>query len=171
MADRKLLDMYEPKGSDLLSTFVDGLAANVRAIKAAFPVGCFYISTDPTSPQEILGGRWRAVGPGRVLMTAGFSDYWFDGDRMVVEDGQKAGVEGGQSRHSHLTSMGFDGNLAYCLLENGNPIFNSAVRGDCMGFNIQKSYDISHTQVRVAYTREQSSRPPYLTCYMWERVG
>lgn len=167
----KLLEMYEPKGSDLLSAFVEGLASNIRAIKEAYPVGYIWISTDKTSPQEIVGGHWKAIGSGRVLMTAGFTDYWFDGDRRVTEDGTKSGYEGGQSRHSHLTSMGFDGNLAYCLLENGNPIFNSAVRGDCMGFNIEKSWNITHTQVRVAYTREQSSRPPYYTVYMWERTS
>lgn len=166
-----ILTMYEPKGSDLLSTFVSGLASNVQAIKAAFPVGYIWISTSQTSPQGIVGGQWKSIGSGRVLVTAGFDDYGFDGDRRVSMPGSKAGMTGGSSRHSHLTAMGFDGNLAYCLLENGNPIFNSAVRGDCMGFNIEKSWDISHTQVRVAYTREQSSYPPYYTVWMWERTG
>lgn len=167
----KLLELYEPTGADFLVDFVKGMAGNMAAIKAAYPVGIVLPFTSDFDPNEVLGGRWARIPNGTVLMAPGFSDQWWYGDEYHSVNYNEARLTGGQERHTHLTAMGFDGNLAYCLLQNGNPVFNSAVKMDCMGFNIQKSYDISHSEVRVAYTRENSSRPPFYTCFMWERIA
>lgn len=173
MADQtpKLLDMYEPTGADFLVDFVKGMAGNVRALKAAYPVGIVLPFTSDFDPNKVIGGRWARVPNGTVLMEPGFSDQWWYGDEYHAIDYDKTRMTGGQERHTHLTAMGFDGNLMYCLAQNGNPIYNSAVKDNCHGFNVQKSYDITGTQVRVAYTRENSSRPPFYTCYLWERIS
>lgn len=36
----------------------------------AYPIGAVYIRTQPTNPTSILGGRWKALNEGRVLIGA-----------------------------------------------------------------------------------------------------
>lgn len=36
----------------------------------AYPIGAVYISTQPTNPASILGGSWKALNEGRVLIGA-----------------------------------------------------------------------------------------------------
>ena len=173
----KLLDMYEPNGADLLSTFVEGLKANVQALKATYPVGRMYISTSNISPAEFIGGTtWKAVGSGRVLVTAGFNEFMYSGDTRIELDGRDAGMEGGSPRHTHLTPMGFDGSQLYGLMGNdlegnsGVPIYNSAKKDHQHGVYSSVS-NFDDNSVRVAYTRENTSYPPYYTVYIWERVA
>lgn len=171
-----LTGLYKPKGSDKLSTFVDGMAANMAAIEKAYPVGSMWISTDKTSPANIIGGQWKAIGSGRVLVTVGVDNFYWDGDSKIDQkDDNKPGQTGGQKRHTHLNSMGFDGGKAYFRLDSdmgNNPVYGSTVHNTAYGFNIVKSYDIPYpNEMRLAYTRENSNYPPYYTVYMWERTG
>lgn len=172
MADApKLLEVTPVNGSDYLVDFVKKVGDLLVAVQEAYPVGIVLPFTSDFDPNERIGGRWARIPNGTVLMAPGFSDQWWYGDEYHNVTYNEARMTGGLERHTHLTAMGFDGDLAYCLMQNGNPIFNSAVKMDCMGFNIEKSYDIRHSEVRVAYTRENSSRPPFYTCFMWERIA
>lgn len=53
------------------------IAAVLNWLKAAtsspldsYPIGAIYISTQPTNPASILGGGWKALNEGRVLIGA-----------------------------------------------------------------------------------------------------
>ena len=178
-----LTNPYIPRGSDLLSTFVEGMKENAQAFAKAYPVGSIWISVDKTSPQNIIGGQWTAIGEGRVLVTVGVDNFYWDGDTKVEQkDNGKSGQTGGTKRHTHLNSMGFDGGQAYFRLNDGNPYYNSAMQNNAtcitLPIEIQKGsekevhgYYVTGRQVRLAYTRENSNYPPYFTVYMWRRTA
>lgn len=161
----KLLEMPKWKPSDLIATDIAAMADMVEAIQRTFAVGRFWISTDDTNPAEILGGTWKSIGSGRVLMTPGFT----------YEENQpydKPGQTGGSATHRHLTSMGADGLKVFALFGSGFvPIYGSEVIGDAQGIIANKDEQVTHTQLRVSYTKEEGNLPPFYTCHIWERVS
>ena len=173
----KVLDMPEFQGSDLIATDIEAMAQMSAALKRRWDIGAIYISVDPTSPEEFIGGRWKRIGEGRVLVTPGFTNFRYDGDTRVEESPSKGGQEGGSMRHTHLTPVGYDSNNVYFLMDNvaGEmrvPPFQSVVKYHCAGITVWKDLNnFDDSTVRVAYTRENTSYPPYYTAYMWERVG
>lgn len=178
MAEVKIIDMPEFKGSDLISVDVEAMAAMSRAVKRLYGVGKIFVSTNATSPADFIGGEWKKIGGGRVLVTAGFTNSRWDGDTEVREDSDaaRAGEQGGAARHTHLTPVGFDSNNIYFLMADVSgeyrvPIFNSAVKYHQAGITVWKDLNnFTDSSVRVAYTRENTSYPPYYTVFMWERV-
>lgn len=173
----KILDMPEFKGSDLIATDVQAMAEMSAALKRRWGVGAIYMNTDPTSPQEFIGGRWKAIGAGRVLVTPGFSNFRWDGDQQVQESPNAGGQEGGSMRHTHLTPVGYDDNSVYFLMQNVGgevrvPAYNSVVQYHQAGLTVWKDLNKFYDgPVRTAYTRENTNYPPYYTVYMWERIG
>lgn len=172
---RKLLSLYKPQGSHLLSAFVTGLKENFDAIEAAFPVGYIWISTSETSPANVVGGQWKPIGAGRVLVACATQDNfnWY-GDEMNTEPLTKPKQVGGQARHTHLTPMGFDGVNVYGLFPsptNKVPAYNSVQKDHQAGVVSAVGESFTDRTIRYAYTRENSNYPPYYTVYMWERTS
>ena len=72
--------------------------------------------------------------------------------------------------------MGYDDNNIYCLMANTGgevrvPIYNSALKYHQAGITAWKDLNkFGDNTVRVAYTRENTSYPPYYTVFMWERT-
>ena len=158
----KLLEMPEFLASDLVETDISAMADMSRAIKNAFPVGKVWISFDETSPAEIIGGEWKKV-EGRFLFAAGTCDTGETWDRPHAI--------GGSVSHRHLTSMGFDGLRMFGLYgEGGVPIYGSEVYDRRSGINVAKTSDISNERLRINYTAHVRNMPPFIVCYVWERV-
>lgn len=156
----KLLDMYEPKGSDLIAQSISKLADNFQTIKGLYGVGKIWISRDSTNPSQIIGGSWEYI-EARVLMSQG---------QAGSGESFSAGATGGSITHRHLTSEGFDGNAFYGMVGSGNvPIYDSEIHDHHYAVTGAVAGKVSDGPVRINYTAHEWHMPPYYVVYMWER--
>lgn len=156
----KLLDMYEPKGSDLIAQSISKLADNFQTIKGLYPVGKIWISRDPTSPDTIIGGHWEYI-QARVLMSQGNAG---SGEEF------KAGETGGTVTHRHLIPFGFNTQTVYGFMDsNGSPYYGSITHPYQPSITLGPPYTNQPSQINIAYTAHEWHMPPYYVVYMWER--
>lgn len=123
-----------------------------------YPVGSIYLSVNNTDPSTLFGGTWVQIKD-QFLLSAG--------------DTYTGGSTGGSATHKHLTAMGFDGNslYGYANTETGEylPAYSSTVLSNK---NFISSPITQHTgNLRIAYTDNSSSLPPYLAVYVWKRTA
>jgi hypothetical protein len=132
-------------------------------LKACYPVGAVYISTVSTNPSNIFGfGTWERIED-RFLLAAG-STY-------------AAGSTGGEATHT-LTVDEMPRHKHYGIFVDGNASFEIGFNS---GSNITTSAGRMNTtsgsaQFRIETANSGNSQPhnnmpPYLTVYMWKRVG
>lgn len=123
-----------------------------------YPVGSIYISVNNTSPQTLFGGTWEQIQD-TFLMASG-STY-------------TGGSTGGNATHNHLTPIGFDDNAlyGYSTYQSGEylPAYNSTVLKDVNRISLNIAKDTGN--IRIAYTDNSSSIPPYLAVYVWKRTA
>lgn len=127
-----------------------------------YPVGSIYESTVSTSPAELFGGTWAAVGAGTFLVAAGI--------------GYTAGSTGGAAQHSHNVSgyakMDFQiGAITVTTVRKTVPSYaiNSYIVSAQTAGEVSGSRTIG---IDVVGTAEGSnSLPPYYAVYMWERTA
>lgn len=114
-------------------------------LKACYPVGAVYISTVSTNPSNIFGfGTWEWIED-RFLLAAG-STY-------------AAGSTGGEAEHTLTVSE-----LPKDVWTSGNQtggVDTSFTNGNVYGM---------HT-LGTNMGQPHNNMPPYLTVYMWKRVG
>lgn len=127
----------------------------------AYPVGSVYISVNSTSPASLFGGVWERLKD-RFLLGAG--------------DVYTAGKTGGSAntvllQHSHTINS-----------EQGNPIYLKA-GSDSSGWVLNgitpeyvtngadSSWKVYAGTQGTAANGEGRNMPPYLTVYMWKRIG
>ena len=148
----------------------------------AYPIGAVYISTQPTDPASILGGRWKALNEGRVLIGA--------------NDAYPAGSKGGEARvvlsvdqmpsHSHSGSTSTSGQHLHNIYGTVNETDRRAYVPSYIdtehklltttGMNLgTTAYGGSHYHyLDVSQTggnKPHNNLPPYLSVYMWERIS
>lgn len=125
---------------------------------AAYPVGAFFWSANPTSPEELFGGRWRQIT---------------DAFLYAASPTHMAGSRGGEENHmltvdempSHAHGPG-----------EGSYVVNFAGGGSGNGaWGSWGSYD---NTVRTTYTtgaaggnQPHNNMPPFLAAYCWQRIG
>ena len=120
----------------------------------AYPIGAVYISTQPTDPASILGGRWQALDEGRVLIGAG-----------------AAHPAGGS--HSHSVYRGSGTGTRECVPEyydTGHFLFGSGSvnLGTTQSGGLHSHYlYIDDTGGGAAHNNMQ----PFLSVYMWTRTA
>lgn len=151
---------------------------NLTSLKAALvdifhPVGAYYSSSDPTSPEELFGGTWEEIH-GRFL--------------FAEDDAHPAGSTGGEATHTltsseiplHNHDIGQDGNTSMVLptdvavSDSSHSQYVTTLEGGASGW-----YKSSVAWGGAIVTRDQTSpygephnnMPPYLSVYIWHRIA
>lgn len=150
---------------------ITGLNGN-SILEKIYPIGSVYISTVYANPKNLFGfGEWEQIKD-RFLLSGG--------------DTYQAGTTGGSAYinlwHKHLSSFGFDGSYYYTTNVWGSQYVevNPSTGGEGWGISGVPNSQTSATQ--MSYTSEaldsygntigeKSILPPYLTVYMWKRIG
>lgn len=117
-----------------------------------YPVGSIYMSVNSTDPSTLFGGTWEQIED--VFLLSAGSTY-------------TAGNTGGSATHYHKTPIGFDSSNIYGYLVDSVPAYGSEVVS-ATGVTVGAS---TTSALRIAYTEESSSLPPYLVVYMWKRTA
>ena len=116
-----------------------------------YPIGSIYISTHNTNPSTLFGGSWQQIKD-TFLLSAG--------------DTYVAGATGGEATHTLTIDEMPSHNHDIAVYQSGSTeTANGLVR--------QANGQIS-TGLYVRYrggNQPHNNMPPYLTVYMWQRIG
>lgn len=161
----KLLEMYEIKDTDLISSSIQKFNEAAKAIKNAFPVGTVLPSFDKRNPSEYFGGEWTNLGAKFLYGVGGSSEL---------------GNTGGSETHQHDIPVGWDaqnGLFAYSsnpsTSQGWMPFYGSTTTptGYALKFEEDaKGNRIQNGSVRYGKTSWYSSLPPYVRVYLWKRT-
>ncbi|MBO5783538.1 MAG: hypothetical protein J6R33_01070 [Clostridia bacterium] len=136
------------------------LAQTVRhlpTIEDLWPVGSIYLSLDPTNPATRFGGVWERIENAFLL---------------AASNAHPVGETGGEERHAlsvdELPSHKHDGIYFWDYeLTYDNSVYPGA--GYAAAVNVNGS-----TRFNTGYAgggASHNNMPPYLSVYMWKRVG
>ena len=156
-----VLDAYQGK---LLQDQIDDMWNLI------YPIGCIYMTTDPTDPSGLFGGEWELWGSGRVPVGVDETDD----DFAVVEQ------TGGQKTVAQFAWIGAtDGDvtkIAYaCGVPSGAAV--NKVKSLYNGYGNKGTGTGGVTAVNnVTYVTDTDGNStsvlqPYITCYMWKRIA
>lgn len=134
-----------------------GVSANNPAL-SAYPIGAYYWSSDPTSPEELFGGRWESVS-GKFVYAQNHSHPvgstgGSETHRLTVDE---------MPKHSHRIFVDTSGSSA----SNVEGITSSAYfwnPGTWGGY----AYKVIDEE---GGDEPHSIMPPYVSAYCWHRIG
>jgi hypothetical protein len=145
--------------SKLTQADIPNLIAMFR--DALYPVGCIYITTIATNPQDLFGGTWVAWGTGRVPVG-------IDAAQTEFNTVEKTGGE-----KTHTLSIPETPAHAHGVKTNSaNGVETSTDNSARAGWNgfvweSKSGYGTTSTGGGGAHNNLQ----PYITCYMWKRTA
>lgn len=141
---------------------------SVEAMKTAqqvtfdtiYPVGSIYMSVNATNPSELFGGTWVAWGSGRVPVGVDTSDSDFS--TIEKTGGEKTHELSINEMPSH-THANYAKRTNVTINSSGNTIISChrSNTGASTGDNIGKT----------GSNAPHNNLQPYITCYMWKRMG
>lgn len=132
-----------------------------NVVDMIYPIGSIYISVNNVNPSSVFGGSWESFGAGRTLVGVDSSNVNFN----FVEK------QGGEENHllnineipSH--SHNFQGGSALFTRSDGG------VKGLGAGpYWVEGVGTLSETGY-VGGSQSHNNLQPYITVYMWKRVG
>ena len=145
-------------------------------VNLVYPVGSIYMSVNSTSPASLFGGSWERWGNGRVPVGVDSYDNKFDYSEKT------GGSKTAGHRHDAdglIAAIGaYDerrGNLGY---ENAYAVGSGFTYG--FRHSEKSDFDTSISKSRVTHgtrvygstsSTSASTLQPYITCYMWKRIG
>ena len=149
-----MISDYERIKREFDLSLLEKLAQTVRqlpTVEDLWPVGSIYMSLDPTDPATRFGGVWERIE--NAFLLAASSAH------PVGETGGEAEVTLTQAqmpKHSH----------AIRRMEIGSGVTDTYI----LARPYESSGDSSQTSV-VGGDQPHNNMPPYLSVYMWKRVG
>lgn len=145
----------------------------ISTLKKAYPVGSIYMSTNPTNPSTLFGfGTWERFAAGRMPMGAGGGYTGIGGSAEVTL------TESQIPSHSH-------GPGANTVSSSKTPdLFLTGVSGgvgrsskidegtEYISFigKVQDDLGYTATTSSVGGGQAHNNLPPYIVCYMWQRI-
>lgn len=127
------------------------------AVSGLFPIGTIHMSTDSRNPSEYFGGMWIPFAQGRVLVCVDTTDEELNAPLMT----------GGEKTHQ-LTINEMPSH------RHRNYFVSSAIQSGT-DYARPTAYDSSGTATiatnYVGGDQAHNNLQPYITCYMWLRVG
>lgn len=138
--------------------------------QGAYPVGSIYLSVNNTNPATLFGGTWKRISQGRFLLGAGSNaanstDYW--GAYPAGKENFPAGEMGGEVEHT-LTVAEMPSYTHPVRLEWSNPE-GWGLTG--VGAGSHALVDQGSVTGATGGGKPHNNMPPYLVCYMWQRVS
>lgn len=125
-----------------------------NVVDMIYPIGSIYLSVNNVNPSSIFGGSWESFGTGRTLVGVDTSQTEFN---TVEKTGGSKYLQ--EHRHGYLTTT-----LTYNDYIDGGEVVAIP-----KGLTNKAVYKISDAP-DVPYANSGNLQP-YITCYMWKRIG
>lgn len=138
--------------------------------QGAYPVGSIYLSVNNTNPATLFGGTWKRISQGRFLLGAGSNaanstDSW--GAYPAGKEDFPVGEMGGEVEHT-LTVAEMPSHTHSVRLEWSNPEGWGLIG---VGAGSHALVDQGSVTGSTGGGKPHNNMPPYLVCYMWQRVS
>ena len=138
-----------------------------NVVDMIYPIGSIYISVNNANPSAVFGGSWESFGTGKTLVGVDTSQTEFN----TVEK------TGGSKNHNHTLNDGYakisawGGQGGGIAMESSNKtsIINTTA-GWSLGSPSTSQYGNTVTALG-GNTDSTTNLQPYITCYMWKRIG
>ncbi len=139
-----------------------------------YPIGSIYISTVATSPHFLFGGLWVLWGQGKVPVGVDTSDSDFNSVERIGGEKRHTLTLDEMPKHAHpsravgethtqFINDSYDHTSSLCLASNS--------AGNNKGWS-DFSTDLENVDNDfVGGSQPHNNLQPYITCYMWKRVG
>jgi len=140
----------------------------------AFPIGAVFLSVVATSPVTMLGyGAWTQFGQGRMLVGVNPGEPEFAAPEQIGGEKAHTLTEGELPSHNH---DGWDGGHVHKGYWGETENMQTAVppSGWVASGTSPVWTDIGYADVHVGHRgggAAHNNLPPYITVYMWKRVG
>lgn len=142
---------------------------NKTILDLTYPIGSIYMSIKSTNPSSLFGGTWIVWGSGRVPVGVDTSDTDFDTVEKTGGEKTHTLTINEMPSHAHGENTVSEHGFTYPLVSN-NGEGNSR-----NGFSPSiSSSEVTKNQVitnNVGNGEEHNNIQPYITCYMFKRVG
>lgn len=132
---------------------------------AFYPVGAIYMSVDSTNPSEIFGGTWEEFGKGRVLVGVDTSQNEFN--EVEKTGGTKTHKLSINEIPKHQHNLPYYKSSWTDKVTNQTNNAQYGVYGNTGIRYAQDNNEGTYTGGSQAHNNLQ----PYITCYMWKRIG
>ena len=182
-----ILVVQDAQTSQNSSISVNTLTSTI--LNVAYPVGAIYMSVNSTNPDTLFGGTWEAWGAGRVPLAVGNNG---ESNYSVAE--ATGGSENSLAYHTHLQNAhnhvqephghsdsghshgltlyysGSNGSPGTYGSRNSNPTtFTTSTNFATINDSTAENFPETATNQYAGVTG--GNRMPYITCYMWKRIG
>lgn len=178
----KIFDL--DKTSYLWNKLKNVLISKTDLINSVYPIGSIYISINNTSPRTFIGGTWERFAIGRTLVGVSENNTNFDTANKYGGEKEHALTIDEMPSHDHgsVTLVGSVSDVARQSTNmpvNGTGVFSQhTVESQVVrwykthnvgydGFNC----DASHEHEYVGEGKPHNNLQPYITCYIWRRIG
>ena len=122
-----------------------------------YPIGSIYMNTTNIDPEQIFGGSWEQIAKGRTLVGVDPDD---DDFKTPKKTGGSKYIQ--EHYHRNVVQYSGDGN-------DSGEIY--APPNAWSGFYRDRSWiDYRNTVANVS-TGDSGNLPPYITCYIWQRIA
>lgn len=128
-------------------------------LNAVYPVGSVYISFNGTDPGLLFGGTWRQTSAGRVLVGAWTGDSDFSQPYQYGGEKEHTLTTAEMPVHNH----GYDRAPLWCS--------EQTERSDVLGSDGSLDTYIVANCGYAGGGQPHNNMPPYIVCYIWERIG
>lgn len=156
------------------------MSSFVNLLDVVYPVGSVYCSMNSTSPATLFGGTWKQVtsrflyGSTSGEATGGSSSHYHKWYLNWIEwQGTLASMNNNQSGdqlESGTDIYGGDGESGDMTLSKtyGTSPWGHTKAADVSGYTTARNPKTVHIECK---TTDESTLPPYITCYMWYRTA
>lgn len=130
-----------------------------NVVDMIYPIGSIYLSVNNVNPSSIFGGSWESFGTGKTLVGVDTSQTEFN----TVEK------TGGEKTHT-LTKTELP-NVQLSVFGAGSTDGNDILRFSSVGVSTMSAGARIGLTEPIGSNQPHNNLQPYITCYMWKRVG
>ena len=146
-----------------------------------YPVGSIYMSANPKSPQEFLGGTWVAWGAGRVPVGVNSSDTDFNTVEKTGGEKKHRLDQFEMPEHTHpycVYNRESNGNAYALQLPTEQGVWSPNVAKGTDKYSLQPKPGVQPGEytgffniLKTGGSGAHNNLQPYITCYMWKRTA
>lgn len=164
----------------LTTTNQENLPSLAEIISTIYPIGSIYMSVSDINPSNLFGGVWQAWGNGKCIVGVDSQQNEFNtvektgGEKthtLLIDELPSHNHVIGAGNHKH-TYTGFinvtaTNSTTYQCIAHKRYAADGENTPPSMNSSGSHTHSISKTGSGVAHNNLQ----PYITCYMWKRIG
>lgn len=160
------------------------LISKTDFVNLVYPIGSIYININNISPNTIIGGTWERFAIGRAIVGVDENNNKFSSSNLHGGEKQHTLITEEMPAHTHgtVSLTGYVKDICRQASSTGpscSGIFSVHTTGSEVvrwGKEHSSSYDgfncdASHEHEYVGEGKPHNNLQPYITCYIWRRIG